>query len=199
MTPLQEFAAAARRARIENPTLGEQLSAAFQRQHTVGMALDALSRPDFAEEEGFNPVEHMTLPELKNPRTAQAYIRARSMAELEYLRREARHLEELDAIISNGPLWSNAAVMIVVLLDPIALLLLAIGGVLLGKTQAPAWLCIIAGICIAVIMGMLVNWLASPFGAPFNLLERVVVYSLALFLIRWVTMRIAGNRAPKEE
>jgi hypothetical protein len=95
----------------------------------------------------------------------------------------------------------NLAVMIAVLLDPVALLLLAIGGVVLGKKQSPAWLCIGVGICIALIMGIVVYSVTGPFRTPITsfLPERILVYSLALFLIRWVTMRMARNRVAKEE
>jgi hypothetical protein len=93
----------------------------------------------------------------------------------------------------------NLAVMIAVLLDPVAILLLAIGGVSLGKTRSPASLCIVVALGIAMIMEMLLGALSGPFRARSAFVERLVVYSLALLVIRWITMRIAGSRAAKGE
>ena len=176
MTPLQAFVAAARRERIENPTLGEQIVAMFQRENTVGMTLDALnalSGPNFTKEEGFNPVEHMTLPELEDPRKVQAYTRARSMAELEYLRKERRRLEELDAIVNNGPLGGIAAALIAGILDPINLV--PLGWAMRGARTAE----IIAG---AATVGATGHLLTEPFryaADPFRMIGDTLADTIA--------------------
>lgn len=120
---LPEFAEAFRHERLLDTGFFRQLGAAFARENTVGLFLEAFEndRPRFTADEEFNPVEHMTLSELQDARQRAGLLGARSKEELEWLRQRYKQLQEIDALIENGPLGGIAAGLIAGLLDPINL------------------------------------------------------------------------------
>ena len=107
-----------------DPTLMEQLGAAFSRLNTVPMLGRVLGdRPIFEPDPDFNPRSFLKGEEWDLPPDVRGrLLEAKSLAELEYLRTLQRRFASLDQIMQSGPLPGFLAGLIAVVLDPVNLL-----------------------------------------------------------------------------
>jgi len=161
---------------LGSPTTGEQLSAAFSRFNTVSMLTDSLNAPSFAPDPDFDPAQHFTGEDFSQPSAVRGrFLEARSAAELEWLRVQARRLGNLDRVIQSGPLHGLVAGLIASIVDPINLLPLGwvAAPVRLAKVTTRAGR-LLSGVSQGALVGAAATMTVEPFarGAdPFRTLE----------------------------
>jgi hypothetical protein len=104
--------------RLLDPYLFDQLSAILPKTAYAPFFLKPL--PSFEEDPDFNPLPFLRTDELA--RHGSTYATARSMAELEALKKRQEELDRLSMYLANGPLHPVVAALLVGIVDPINLL-----------------------------------------------------------------------------